>query len=205
MQTGLLWCDLEQARVQCFKRALPLLKPEGGVLMLGALRSRAYICRVEDADSMCARARFRVFTSTTNGIMQWCWCRQSYESVISNIANASSISADLGQQSVQMFVLGAEGPNMAVAPSNRFDTKGLVCADNSEREWYADAFAAVPKHWCGSTSRHLSDVMPRQPLQCTDSFHRKLYALGTLLQAVAVAVHRSAHHHQTCSLLFCCI
>ncbi len=30
-----------QARVHCFKRALPLLKPEGGILMLGAQRAVA--------------------------------------------------------------------------------------------------------------------------------------------------------------------
>ena len=29
-------CVVPQARVPCFKRALPLLKPEGGILLLGA-------------------------------------------------------------------------------------------------------------------------------------------------------------------------
>ncbi len=29
-------CVAPQARVPCFKRALPLLKPEGGILLLGA-------------------------------------------------------------------------------------------------------------------------------------------------------------------------
>jgi hypothetical protein len=76
-----------RARVHCLKRALPLLKPEGGILML-----------------VCTR---------------FCTLATSWHAspVVTNV-----------QGHVHDAVL-----------------HGLQ--DNSEREWYADAFAAVPDHW----------------------------------------------------------
>jgi hypothetical protein len=74
-----------RARVHCLKRALPLLKPEGGILMLVRACCSTKCCQL---------------------LCQSCCCRRhTWHHLLRHLQ------------------------------------------DNSEREWYADAFAAVPEHW----------------------------------------------------------